>query len=29
MCALVLAIWCVIGLVLALVYFRWTPRGSD
>lgn len=29
MCALVLAIWCVIGLVLALVFFRWTPRGSD
>lgn len=29
MCALVLAIWCVIGLILALVFFRWTPRGSN
>jgi ABC-2 type transport system permease protein len=29
MCALMLLLWCVIGLVLALVFFRWTPRGSD
>jgi ABC-2 type transport system permease protein len=29
MCALVLAIWCVLGLILALVFFRWTPRGSN
>ncbi len=29
MCALMLAIWCVIGAVLAIVLFRWTPRGSD
>lgn len=29
MCALVLAIWCVLGLILALVFFRWTPRGSS
>ncbi|MDP1877738.1 MAG: ABC transporter permease [Actinomycetota bacterium] len=29
MCALVLAIWCGIGLVLAVVFFRWTPRGSS
>lgn len=29
MCALVLIVWCVIGLVLALAFFRWTPRGSN
>lgn len=29
MCALMLALWCVIGLVLAIVFFRWTPRGSN
>jgi ABC-2 type transport system permease protein len=29
LCALMLALWCVIGLVLALLFFRWTPRGSD
>jgi len=29
MCALMLFLWCVIGLVLAVVFFRWTPRGSD
>jgi ABC-2 type transport system permease protein len=29
MCALMLLLWCVIGLVLAVVFFRWTPRGSD
>jgi ABC-2 type transport system permease protein len=29
MCALMLALWCVIGLVAALVFFRWTPRGSN
>jgi ABC-2 type transport system permease protein len=29
MCALMLVIWVVIGLVLSLVYFRWTTRGSD
>jgi ABC-2 type transport system permease protein len=28
MCAFMLALWCVIGLVLAIVVFRWTPRGS-
>lgn len=27
--ALVLGAWVVIGAVLALVFFRWTPRGSD
>jgi ABC-2 type transport system permease protein len=27
--ALVLGIWCVIGLVCALVFFRWTRRGDD
>lgn len=27
--ALVLAAWCVLGLVLALVFFRWTRRGDD
>jgi ABC-2 type transport system permease protein len=26
--ALVLAAWCVIGLVLCLVTFRWTDRGD-
>jgi len=29
MCAFMLALWCVIGLVLSLVFFRWTPRGSN
>ncbi len=29
MCALVLGVWCVIGAVLAVIFFRWTPRGSD
>ena len=29
MCALMLVIWDVIGLVLSLVFFRWTPRGSN
>jgi ABC-2 type transport system permease protein len=29
MCALMLALWCVIGLVLAIVFFRWTPRGTN
>ena len=29
MCALMLALWCVIGLVLAILFFRWTPRGSN
>ena len=29
MCAFMLALWCVIGLVAALVFFRWTPRGSN
>ena len=29
MCALMLVIWVVIGLVLSLVFFRWTPRGSN
>jgi ABC-2 type transport system permease protein len=28
MCAFMLALWCVIGLVLSLLFFRWTPRGS-
>lgn len=28
MCALMLAIWCVVGAVLAVRFFRWTPRGS-
>lgn len=28
MCAVVLAAWTVLGLVLALAFFRWTPRGS-
>ena len=28
-CAAMLALWCVIGLVLAIVFFRWTPRGSN
>ena len=28
MCALVLAVWGVIGAVLAVVFFRWTARGS-
>ncbi len=28
-CAAMLALWCVIGLVLAVVFFRWTPRGSN
>ncbi len=29
LCALVLSIWVVVGLVLAVVFFRWTPRGSN
>lgn len=29
MCAFMLALWCVIGLVLSIVFFRWTPRGSN
>jgi hypothetical protein len=28
MCAFMLALWCVIGLVLSVLFFRWTPRGS-
>jgi ABC-2 type transport system permease protein len=28
MCAFMLALWCVIGLALSLLFFRWTPRGS-
>lgn len=28
LCAAVLAVWCVIGAVLAVVFFRWTARGS-
>ena len=28
-CALMIGGWCVAGLVLALVFFRWTPRGHD
>jgi ABC-2 type transport system permease protein len=27
--AAVLALWCVIGAVAAIVFFRWTPRGED
>jgi len=27
MCAFMLALWCVIGLVLSVLFFRWTPRG--
>ena len=29
LCAIVLFAWVIIGLVLAIVFFRWTPRGSD
>lgn len=29
MCAFMLALWCVIGLVLSIAFFRWTPRGSN
>ncbi|MEI6361700.1 MAG: ABC transporter permease [Actinomycetes bacterium] len=29
MCAFMLALWCVIGLVLSILFFRWTPRGSN
>jgi ABC-2 type transport system permease protein len=29
MVALVLGIWCILGAVLAVVFFRWTPRGQD
>ena len=29
MCAFMLALWCVIGLVLSVLFFRWTPRGSN
>ncbi len=28
LCALMLVIWVVIGLILSIVFFRWTPRGS-
>jgi ABC-2 type transport system permease protein len=28
-CALALAIWVIVGLVLAIVFFRWTPRGHE
>jgi len=28
LCALMLSIWVVIGLVLSILFFRWTPRGS-
>ena len=28
-CALMLSIWVVIGLVLSMLFFRWTPRGSN
>ncbi len=28
MVALVLAVWAVVGFVLALLFFRWTPRGQ-
>lgn len=28
LCAAMLALWVVIGLVLSVVFFRWTPRGS-
>ncbi len=28
LCAGMLALWCVIGLVLALVFFRWTKQGT-
>ncbi len=28
-CAAVLAAWCVGGLVLSLVFFRWNRRGED
>lgn len=27
--AAVLAVWCVIGAVAAVLFFRWTPRGED
>ncbi|MEI6621046.1 MAG: ABC transporter permease [Actinomycetes bacterium] len=27
-CALALGIWVILGLVFALAFFRWTPRGS-
>lgn len=29
MCALMLGLWCLIGLVLSLLFFRWAPRGSN
>ena len=29
MAAAVLAAWCLLGLILAVVFFRWTPRGSN
>jgi ABC-2 type transport system permease protein len=29
MCAFMLALWSVIGLVLSVLFFRWTPRGSN
>ena len=28
-CAAMLGGWCVIGAVLAVAFFRWTPRGSE
>jgi ABC-2 type transport system permease protein len=29
MCAFMLALWVVIGLVLSLLFFRWSPRGTN
>ncbi|MBI1352264.1 MAG: ABC transporter permease [Actinomycetales bacterium] len=29
MCAFMLALWSIIGLVLAIVFFRWAPRGTN
>ncbi len=29
MCALMLSLWCVIGLLLALRFFRWSVRGNN
>lgn len=29
MCALVLGVWCLIGLGASVLFFRWTPRGSE
>jgi hypothetical protein len=28
MCAAVLAAWCVAGLVLSMLFFRWNKRGQ-